>query len=203
MECLIGLKGKDFVVLASDKIAARSIVAMKHDHDKMFELGDNLLMAICGDSGDCVQFAEYISKNLQLYKMRNGYTLSPSAAANFTRRNLAEALRSRGAYHVNMLMAGYDQEEGPELYFMDYLSALVKLPFAAHGYGSFFSLSVMDRYYKEDMTQEEAVELLQRCIDEVHTRFIVNFANYKVRVVTKDGVRELPDMKPVSKATTL
>lgn len=203
MECLIGLKGKDFVVLASDKIAARSIVAMKHDHDKMFQLSDKLLMAICGDSGDCVQFAEYISKNIQLYKMRNGYNLSPSAAANFTRRNLAEALRSRGAYQVNMLIGGYDEEEGPELYFMDYLSALVKLPFAVHGYGSFFSLSVMDRYYKEDLTQEEAVELLQKCIDEVHTRFIVNLANYKVRVITKEGIREMPDMKPQTKSTTL
>lgn len=52
-------------------------------------------MAISGEKGDTTQFAEYIAKNIQLYKMRNGYELSPTAAANFTRRNLAEALRSR------------------------------------------------------------------------------------------------------------
>ena len=52
-------------------------------------------------------------------------------------------------YMVNMLMGGYDDETGPELYYMDYLSALVKVPFGIHGYGSFFSLSVMDRYYRE------------------------------------------------------
>lgn len=52
-------------------------------------------MAVCGESGDTVQFAEYIAKNIQLYKMRNGYELSPKEAANFTRRNLAEALRSK------------------------------------------------------------------------------------------------------------
>ena len=50
---------------------------------------------------------------------------------------------------VNMLIGGYDDEAGPELYYMDYLSSLVKVPFGVHGYGSFFSLSVMDRYYKE------------------------------------------------------
>ena len=27
-------------------------------------------------------------------------------------------------------------------------SSFVQVPFAAHGYGSFFALSVMDRYYK-------------------------------------------------------
>lgn len=52
-------------------------------------------MAVSGESGDTVQFAEYIAKNIQLYKMRNGYELSPKEAASFTRRNLADALRSR------------------------------------------------------------------------------------------------------------
>lgn len=52
-------------------------------------------MSVTGEPGDTVQFAEYIAKNIQLYKMRNGYDLSPKAAATYTRRNLAEYLRSR------------------------------------------------------------------------------------------------------------
>jgi 20S proteasome, alpha and beta subunits len=52
-------------------------------------------MAVTGDSGDTVQFAEFIAKNIQLYKMRNGYELSPRAAAYYTRKQLAEYLRSR------------------------------------------------------------------------------------------------------------
>lgn len=52
-------------------------------------------------------------------------------------------------YFVNVLMGGYDKENGPELYFMDYLASSVKVPFACHGYGGYLSLSIMDRYYKE------------------------------------------------------
>lgn len=51
-------------------------------------------------------------------------------------------------YMVNMLIAGYDDAGGPELYFLDYLASLVKLPFASHGYGGFFALSIFDRYYR-------------------------------------------------------
>ena len=65
------------------------------DEDKLHKISDKLVMAICGESGDTTQFAEYIAKNIQLYKMRNGYELSPTAAANFTRRNLADYLRSQ------------------------------------------------------------------------------------------------------------
>jgi len=52
-------------------------------------------MAVAGESGDTNQFAEYISKNMQLYKMRNSYELSPASIAKYTRKNLADYLRSR------------------------------------------------------------------------------------------------------------
>ncbi|XP_013405017.1 proteasome subunit beta type-2 [Lingula anatina] len=197
MECLIGIQGKDFVVVAADMKSARSILTMKHDQDKMFQLSSKLMMLVCGESGDTVQFAEYIAKNIQLYKMRNGYELSPHAAANFTRRNLAEYLRSQTPYMVNLLLAGFDEESGPALYYMDYLASMNKVPFALHGYGSFFALSIMDRYYKEDLTQEDAVKLVQRCVNEINKRFLVNLPAFKVRVINKDGIQDLPDVKPV------
>jgi len=195
MECLIGIEGKDFVMLASDSVSARSIVKMKTDHDKMLQLSDRLLMAVSGEPGDTVQFAEYIAKNIQLYKMRNGYELSASAAANFTRRNMADALRSQRPRYVNMLVAGVD-DSGPCLFFLDYLASLIKVPFAVHGYGGMFTLSIMDRYYKKDMTREEALDLLRMCIKEIQKRFLVDTPQFKARVVTKTGVEDLGFIKP-------
>ena len=128
MECLIGMAFDDFVMVAADQTNARSFMVMKSDQDKFCQLSDKLVMAVSGESGDTNQFAEYIQKNIQLYKMRNGYELSPSAAANFTRRNLADYLRSRTPYQVNLLIAGFDSETGkPELYFMDYLASMIKV----------------------------------------------------------------------------
>jgi len=188
---LIGIQGPDFVLVASDSASGRSIIRMKDDQDKMFKLSSKLLMLVTGEAGDTVQFAEYMEKNIQLYKMKNGYELTPHAAANFTRRNLADALRSSSAYMVNMLIAGYDDANGPELYFMDWLASLQKVPFAAHGYGSFFSLSIMDRYYRPGLTREEARELLQKCIEEVQRRFLVRLPDFFIRIVDKDGVHDV------------
>lgn len=64
------------------------------------------MMATIGEAGDTVQFTEYISKNIALFKMRNGYEMSPKSAAHFTRKNLADYLRTRSAYHVNLFVAG-------------------------------------------------------------------------------------------------
>lgn len=72
------------------------------DEEKIYKISERLVMGVIGDSGDTNQFAEYIAKNIQLYKMRNGYELGPTAAANFTRRNLAEYLRSSVSYFANL-----------------------------------------------------------------------------------------------------
>ncbi|KAK2106443.1 hypothetical protein P7K49_015957 [Saguinus oedipus] len=333
----------------------KMILYDKRNHDKMFKMSEKILLLCVGEAGDTVQFAEYIQKNVQLYKMRNGcdfefkrYELSPTAAANFTRRNLADCLRSRPnclcaqllliitaqranihsreligthqyeglglmykdknvvllqmavpwskwqpltllphslgiltelayfccpslalsdsqycpshyrsgsrsggrgsmwpissnttislmtlewsyashtakhskvqhiekeiapfskaphsqqcrpiqlelnpkntksvawhsqncllfstirndrehlcfacatPYHVNLLLAGYDEHEGPALYYMDYLAALAKAPFAAHGYGAFLTLSILDRYYTPSYKSEPTLAL--------------------------------------------
>merc|ERR1719481_578873 len=152
-------------------------------------------MAVSGESGDTNQFAEYIAKNIQLYKMRNGYELSPSAAANFTRRNLADYLRSRTPYSVNPLIAGYDKEsEGCALYVLDYLASMVKAPYAAHGYGGFFTTALLDRHFRKDLTREEAYELMKDCVREIQKRLVINLPNFEVRIVDKNGVSNMPDI---------
>ncbi|XP_051927400.1 proteasome subunit beta type-2 [Hippocampus zosterae] len=196
MEYLIGIQGPDFVLVAADNVAVSSFIQMKQDDDKMFKLSEKILLLCVGEAGDTLQFAEYIQKNVQLYKMRNGYELSPAAAANFTRKNLAEYLRSRTPYHVNMLLAGYDDTDGPGLYYMDHLSSLVKAPFAAHGYGAYFTLSILDRYYKPDLTRDEALDVLKKCIEELNRRFILNLPFFTVRLIDKEGIHDLEKLSP-------
>ncbi|XP_061665352.1 proteasome subunit beta type-2 isoform X2 [Syngnathoides biaculeatus] len=162
----------------------------------MFKLSEKILLLCAGEAGDTVQFAEYIQKNVQLYKMRNGYELSPTAAANFTRKNLAEYLRSRTPYHVNLLLAGFDDADGPGLYYMDYLSSLAKAPFAAHGYGAFLTLSILDRYYKPDLTRVEAVDIMKNCIEELNKRFTLNLPSFTVRLIDKEGIHDLEKLSP-------
>ncbi|KAG6380105.1 nucleophile aminohydrolase [Boletus reticuloceps] len=211
METSFALTGKGYVIVAADTTAARSIVKMKDDQDKIKELGSHLLMAYSGEPGDTIQFAEYVERNIRLYQIRNLYPLRPSAAASWIRRSLAESLRSRNAYTVNLLIGGYDlADHKPTLYWIDYLGTVVEVPFAAHGYGSYFALSLLDRwaialtrgrprrhtdillrYHNPEATLEEGLATLKRCINEVSKRLIVSPDRYKVKVVDKDGVREV------------
>ncbi|KAL2530505.1 Proteasome subunit beta type-2-A [Forsythia ovata] len=93
-------------------------------------------------------------------------------------------------YMVNIILAGYDKEMCPSLYFVDYIASLHKLEKAAFGYGSYFALSMMYRHYRSDMTVEEAVDLVDKVIMEIRLRLVVAPPNFVIKIVDKDGVRE-------------
>ena len=191
MECLIGINCDSFTILAHDNSAGRSILVMKQDQDKLFRLDKHLGMVVCGEAGDTVYFGEYIQKNVTLYRMRNGYDLSPHAAANFTRTELAECIRSRYPYLVNLLLGGYDtQRNKSHLYYMDYLGTMAEVPYASHGHGSRFVLGILDRFHRPNMSREEGEELLAKCVREIQQRFLINLPSFTYYVISGDGFSE-------------
>lgn len=101
---------------------------------------------------------------------------------------LAKALR-RGPYQTNLLLAGYDADSKITLYHMDYLAALSNVNFGAHGYAANFILSVFDRDWKPNMTLEEGMELVRKCIHELKTRYLISQPIFTIKVVDKNGIR--------------
>ena len=91
---------------------------------------------------------------------------------------------------MNVLLAGYDAESGPSLYFIDYIATLHKVDKAAFGYGSYFSLAMMDRHYHSNMSLDEAIKLVDDCIAEIRSRLVVAPPNFVIKIVDKDGARE-------------
>jgi len=138
-----------------------------------------------------VQFAEYVQANVQLYSMRSNTQLGPDAVANFVRGEVAKALRSRRPYTVNLLLGGVDPiTEKPSLYWCDYLAALAKLPYAAHGYAQYYCLSILDKHHHPDIDLDRGLKILRMCTDELKRRLPIDFKGMYVKIITKDGIRE-------------
>jgi 20S proteasome subunit beta 4 len=151
-------------------------------------------MGVAGPNCDLVSFTEYVAKNLALYEYNHdGLTLSTKAQANFCRSELATALR-KGPYQVNVLIGGYDTNKDGSggaacLYWMDYMAALQKVKYGAHGHAASFCLSTMDAEYKPGLDEAAALKIIDACIEEIHTRFLISQPNFMIKIVDKDGVR--------------
>lgn len=115
---------------------------MKSYDDKILQVAPNTLFALTGEVGDRKNFGEFIQRNIKWYQMRNNRSMNNKAIANFTRNELSNAIR-RNPYVCWVLQAGYDEADGPSLYWMDYYGSLAKPKTAAQGLCAYFLL----RYY--------------------------------------------------------
>lgn len=155
------------------------------------ELDSHKIVAAAGPQADCVQFLEYIKRNIALKEFRSGLKASTKGIANFVQTELATALR-KNPYQVDMLLGGYDQGEGASMFFIDYLGAMVPINYGAHGYAKHFISATMDRHWRPKMNLEEALDLARKCIKELHTRFIINQPTFIIKVADENGIREVP-----------
>jgi|UniRef100_A0A7S4CWQ4 20S proteasome subunit beta 4 len=213
METIIGIACKDHVIVAASAQANHSIIQIKDTEDKLHAVDSNKILATAGEAGDRVQFTDYVSRNLVLNATRQGRSNTAASAAHFIRWQLANSIRSRSPYQVFCLLAAYDNPlpelkrlnetkgenkpdgSGAYLWYMDYLGTMQQVPFATHGYGGTFCMAILDRYYKEDMTEDESKALMQKCIDEVKKRIVINNSKFCVKIINKDGIKVLPQME--------
>ena len=146
-------------------------------------------MAISGETCDRERFASYIQRNLAWYKYKNGYELDLESTAEFTRSELAYAIR-HGPFQVNMLIGGYDStQEKARLFWLDYMGTMQEVKKGGHGYAGYFTSSVLDNNYKKDMTLEEGIECIKDCVKEMQTRFLLSQPKFVMKIVTKDGTK--------------
>ena len=189
METLFGMTGKGFVLMAADTNAGRSIMVFKQDEDKIHVLDDSKMLGAVGEPADRASYVEWLKANMKLYALDSGFGMGTHATANYIRSSMAANLRKRMT-QANFLLAGVD-EDGPGLYFTDYLATMHKMPFACHGHGAAFILSIFDREWKEGMNVEQAKGVVEKCIAELHTRFLISQPKFIMKIVDKDGVRIL------------
>ena len=68
---------------------------------------------------------------------------------------------------TNLLLGGVDEIDGPQLYWMDYLAAMRRVPYALHGYSAHLALATLDKYYRPDLDRAATLQLLERALSQV------------------------------------
>jgi len=71
---------------------------------------------------------------------------------------------------------------------LDYFGALHKVKHGAQGYAQYFCASIFDKECTDNMTEEDALKVVDMCIKEMQTRFLMSQPNFMIKKVNKDGV---------------
>lgn len=84
-DCVFGITGKDFVIIAADMAATRSILKIQDEDNKLTVLSKNQILGVSGENADRTAFSKLISGELEYYYYRYNNRLSTDEIANYTR----------------------------------------------------------------------------------------------------------------------
>jgi len=185
----IGFLFKGGVIVAAD----RRITTFKIESDsftKLFDISDYVVSTVAGHVSPAQLFLRNLRsevKLLELKKERNARVTEVASILN----GYQVSGRESGAV-VASIMGGYDEKDGVSLFELSPDGSMLNHePYVTNGSGSIFVKSVLDTQYKENMSEKDALELLEKCYKVAFKNDSSSGGGYIARIISNAGINEV------------
>jgi len=179
------------VMVAVDSRATGGSYIASPTVQKILPLNDRMVATMAGGAADCQYWINDVRKYISLYELRNGTEMSLGTVSHYFANNLYY-FRDKGL-SVGSMIAGIDKG-GPCIIQVDSNGVRVSLKYCSIGSGQLNAYGILDTQYREEMTDEEALDLGRRAI--MHAIYRDKGSGGFVRAVhiSRDGVIVHPEV---------
>lgn len=175
---------QDGVVLGADTRSTAGTTVADKNCEKIHYIAPNIYCCGAGTAADTENVTSMVSSGLELHRLSTGRQSRIITAMTMLKSHL---FKYQGHVSAALVLGGVDFQ-GPHLFTIYPHGSTDSLPYCTMGSGSLNAMAVFESGYKDDMTQEEAVELVTRAIRSGVYNDLGSGSNVDVCVITKEGV---------------
>lgn len=194
----VGIIAKDAVVLAADQRASMGYMAADEKVTKVFKVTDQIGFTMAGVVGDAQTILRFLRSQANLFELERETKITPRALTTL----LANVLNGNRHFPfiLQAIIAGIDNNNKPQIFDVTpYGGSLQKDNYTVTGSGTPYALTTLDQNYKENMTEQEAIDLVIQAVSASKNRDMASGGiGVTVAVIDKNGYREV-DPKQVEK----
>lgn len=183
----VGLIAKDCVVLASDQRATMGFLIASKTAQKIYKITDRIGATIAGSVADAQAIMDLLRAESKLFEIQRGRPIRVKALTRLLSNIMFQA---RGGYMLQCLVGGFD-DEGPQVFYTDYIGSVLPDKFTATGSGSPIALGVLEAEYKDDLPKKKAIEVAVRSVAAAIERDAASGNAILVSIIDKDGYQVL------------
>lgn len=186
----IGLLLKDRVILAADRRTTAGYIASDRS-SKVYELSKRIVGTTAGHAAANQKVMRAMKGELKLIELKNERLSRVKEAAMILNSTQYGLIRTEGSI-VSIVLGGYDEKDALSLYNLSPDGTILPNEgYVADGSGSLYVKPILDNEYRENLSEREALELLDKCFKTSFRNDNASGGGYIAKVVTKDGVREI------------
>ncbi len=186
----VGIVCKDGVILAADQRVSMGNLNI-HRITKIEKITDNVAVTMAGSVGDNQLIIKYLRSQMELWTIRRGKKPSSKACATLLANILAGG-KGYFPFYVQMLLAGYDEDNTGHLFSLGPDGSLIEDNFVSTGSGSVFAYGVLDEHLRNKaITIKEAIPIAVKAINAAIRRDLYTGEGITVFVLDKNGINKL------------
>lgn len=183
----IGVVYRDGVILASERRVSYGYFVMSKTAKKVFKITDTVGAAFAGLVSDMQVLSKEAAAYANIYTYEKDRPISVRATAKLMGNLLFQ--RRMLPYITQTIVAGID-EDGPTLYVLDLLGSVMQDKYAVVGSGTEIAIGVLEEEYKDNMSLDEAKELVARAVRAALARDSGSGDGVDLLIITKAGTKE-------------
>lgn len=180
---------KDGVVLAADTRASAGFFIADRHVMKIQKVDRHLGMTIAGGVADAQNLVDIMRYNSNIYRLTNKELIPVKSAARLCSNVLFN--QRYFPYYVQIIVGGYDNKEGGQIYNIDLFGSMTTEKFISTGSGSPVAYGYLETEFKEDSSVNDAYKVAIQAIAAAIRRNAGTGDNINAVIIDKDGYREL------------
>ena len=182
----VGITYDGGVVFASEKRIAFGNFLVSKSTKKTFEITPKVGATCAGLVADMQILSLQIAALAKIRKMELKREVPPNSVAKMMSNMMYE--RRYFPLLTQVIVGGVVDK--PVLYTLDPLGSVLPDEYAAVGTGAEMALGVLDPQFKQNMTEDEAVDLAKKAVRSASLRDSASGDGLDIMVITKDGIKE-------------
>ncbi|EEB08024.1 20S proteasome component beta 1 Pre3 [Schizosaccharomyces japonicus yFS275] len=182
---ITALRFQEGVILAADSRTTMGAYIANRVTDKLTQLSEKIWCCRSGSAADTQAVADILKYYLSQYRMQYGVEPTVQTAASLASEM---CYQNKDYLTAGLIIAGYDEETGGEVYSIPLGGSVHRQPLAIGGSGSAFIYGFCDANFKENMDKETAIQFLKNAVGLAMERDRSSGGTIRMVILTKSGI---------------
>jgi proteasome beta subunit len=183
----------DGVVLAADTRASAGFFIADRHVMKIQKVDRHLGMTIAGGVADAQNLVDIMRYNANIYRLTNRELMPIKSAARLCSNVLFN--QRYFPYYVQIILAGYDNKVGGQIYNIDLFGSMTSEKFISTGSGSPVAYGYLESEFKDNLNVDESYKIAIQAVAAAIRRNAGTGDNINAVIIDKEGYRELSKEK--------
>jgi 20S proteasome subunit beta 7 len=186
---VLAIKCKDFVALAADTCVSYGSIAKFRSLERIKQVGDHTFLGASGEYSDFQALLYILEELTSRDKLHDdGSVLEPAEIHSYLTRVMYNRRNNFNPFYNQLIIGGFRNNKS-FLGLVDLVGTSFQEETLATGYGAYIARPLLRNGWREDLTQEQAIKLLENCMRVLYYRDARAINKIQIAIVSAEGCK--------------